>query len=398
MDRLSTTSILPETFQGTRDEMTEQITLFWQLIRAPIVAPLLNMAIYICLVMFVMLFIERICMAVVIVLVKVFGKSPKKRYKWEPIKDDVEIGNNVYPMVLVQVPMYNEREVYQLSIGVAYGLSWPSDRIIVQDLVEMECQKCHSPFKHLKMTIFLAWLQRVSCNLCYGVPWSMEGGEMNSITPTNFCTFVESMPRQHLICFFGQIIHEIEEIRDIHDFHLNVKTTKPVSFAIEVLYGDHKEGPEKLVDDTHCISCNNETPLFPGVLGGGVCAGECVLKEFNDQPYVQCSLDAKARPGFIVTPLRHVGRLGELDENELYFLWSVGVRALRNEGFGGFVSMIVNHGNYRNLPHLHLKIWVDDGMHKRARVRWIESRRQLWARLELLTSCLPKKRALCVSF
>eukprot|EP01018_Ginkgo_biloba_P015619 Gb_27616 [translate_table: standard] len=164
MDRLSTSSILPETFQGTRDDMTEQIALFWQLIRSPIVAPLLNMAVYICLVMSVMLFIERVYMAVVIVLVKVFGKKPEKRYKWEPIKDDVEIGNTVYPMVLVQVPMYNEREVYQLSIGAACGLSWPSDRIIVQvlddstdpiikDLVEMECQKWASKGINIKYEI-----------------------------------------------------------------------------------------------------------------------------------------------------------------------------------------------------------------------------------------------------
>uniref|UniRef100_J3MCN7 glucomannan 4-beta-mannosyltransferase n=2 Tax=Oryza brachyantha TaxID=4533 RepID=J3MCN7_ORYBR len=55
-------------------------------------------------------------------------------------------------MVLVQIPMYNEREVYRLSIGAACGLSWPSDRLIVQvlddstdptvkGLVELEC-KC----------------------------------------------------------------------------------------------------------------------------------------------------------------------------------------------------------------------------------------------------------------
>ncbi|KAJ4969873.1 hypothetical protein NE237_002972 [Protea cynaroides] len=48
--------------------------------------------------------------------------------------------------------MYNEKEVYQLSIGAACGLSWPSNRLIVQvlddstnevtrELVEMECER-----------------------------------------------------------------------------------------------------------------------------------------------------------------------------------------------------------------------------------------------------------------
>lgn len=50
-------------------------------------------------------------MAVVITLVKLFGRKPDKRYKWEPLKDDLELGNSAYPMVLVQIPMYNEREV-----------------------------------------------------------------------------------------------------------------------------------------------------------------------------------------------------------------------------------------------------------------------------------------------
>jgi len=49
---------------------------------------------------------------------------------------DEEAGGRVAgcPMVLVQIPMYNEREVYKLSIGAACGLAWPSDRVIVQVL------------------------------------------------------------------------------------------------------------------------------------------------------------------------------------------------------------------------------------------------------------------------
>jgi beta-mannan synthase len=50
------------------------------------------------------------------------------------------------------VPMYNEREVYQLSIGAACNLAWPADRIIIQilddstdpeikALVHSECQR-----------------------------------------------------------------------------------------------------------------------------------------------------------------------------------------------------------------------------------------------------------------
>ncbi|MQM12888.1 hypothetical protein Taro_045807 [Colocasia esculenta] len=149
MERLSTTNLLPEAFQGARDDLAGQIGLVWQQVRTPLVVPLLRVAVVVCLAMSLMLFVERVYMGVVIVFVKLFGRRPERRYKWEPITDDVEMGNSAYPMVLVQIPMYNEKEVYQLSIGAACGLSWPSDRIIIQvlddstdpEMVMMECER-----------------------------------------------------------------------------------------------------------------------------------------------------------------------------------------------------------------------------------------------------------------
>lgn len=150
-------AVVPETM---RDDMTWQMGLVWEQVKSPVIVPALRLAVFLCLVMSVMLLVEKVYMAVVIVLFKLLGKRPDKRYKWEPIKDDVELGNSAYPMVLVQIPMYNEKEVpitfffflfvilyyqfimlhglfyqvYQLSIGAACGLSWPSDRIIIQVL------------------------------------------------------------------------------------------------------------------------------------------------------------------------------------------------------------------------------------------------------------------------
>ncbi|KAK3015724.1 hypothetical protein RJ639_005924, partial [Escallonia herrerae] len=164
MDGLSTTTILPESFEGARDDVTEQMMVIWGQIREPLIVPLLRIAVVLCLAMSLMLFVERVYMGFVIVLVKLFGRKPEKRYKWEPMKDDVELGNSAYPMVLVQIPMYNEKEVYQLSIGAACGLSWPSDRIIIQvlddstdplikDMVELECQRWASKGINIKYQV-----------------------------------------------------------------------------------------------------------------------------------------------------------------------------------------------------------------------------------------------------
>lgn len=111
MDRFSSTTLFPDTLAGTRDDLTEQWTIIWEQIKAPLIVPLLRIAVFLCLLMSILLFIERVYMGIVITLVKMFGRKPDKRYKWESLKDDVEIGNSCYPMVLVQIPMYNEKEV-----------------------------------------------------------------------------------------------------------------------------------------------------------------------------------------------------------------------------------------------------------------------------------------------
>lgn len=120
MDRLSSSTILPDAFQGARDDISMQLEIIWAQIKAPLIVPLLRISVVLCLIMSVMLFIERVYMGIVIVLIKLFGRKPEKRYKWEAIKDDVELGNSAYPMVLVQIPMYNEREVLFLSLFSAY--------------------------------------------------------------------------------------------------------------------------------------------------------------------------------------------------------------------------------------------------------------------------------------
>ncbi|ESW15826.1 hypothetical protein PHAVU_007G105400 [Phaseolus vulgaris] len=161
MDRLSSAA----TFESMHyDGSGSQMGLIWQQARAPLVVPALKLLVALCLAMSIMLFVERVYMGIVIIFVKLFRYKPDKKYKWEPLRDDLEIGNSAYPMVLVQIPMYNEKEVYQLSIGAACGLLWPSDRIIIQVLddstdpiikkmVEVECQRWASKGINIKYEI-----------------------------------------------------------------------------------------------------------------------------------------------------------------------------------------------------------------------------------------------------
>ncbi|XP_026411970.1 probable glucomannan 4-beta-mannosyltransferase 11 [Papaver somniferum] len=156
------TSFVHETLlKLAKDEVIQELGLIWNVIRSSIIVPGLTVSVYLCSVMVVMVFFERLYMSVIVYYMMLSGFKPEKRYKFEAVKtveDNIEEQGEVqkcsseYPMVLVQIPMYNERKVYKLSIGAACRLSWPSDRIIVQvlddstdplikDLVQIECQK-----------------------------------------------------------------------------------------------------------------------------------------------------------------------------------------------------------------------------------------------------------------
>ncbi|KAK8921785.1 Glucomannan 4-beta-mannosyltransferase 9 [Platanthera zijinensis] len=128
---------------------------FWALsmqFRTAVLVPTMKVAVVLCLIMSVMLLIEKMSMGFVSLYAKIFRRKPEKIYKWEAVKEDEEQGSLAYPMVLVQVPMFNEKEVYKLSIGAVCNLAWPSDRLIIQvlddstevitrDLVQKECEK-----------------------------------------------------------------------------------------------------------------------------------------------------------------------------------------------------------------------------------------------------------------
>ncbi|WOK95464.1 hypothetical protein Cni_G04171 [Canna indica] len=55
------------------------------MVKAPVIVPLLQLAVYVCLAISVMLFVEKVYMAVVITGVRFLGRRPEKRYKWEPM-------------------------------------------------------------------------------------------------------------------------------------------------------------------------------------------------------------------------------------------------------------------------------------------------------------------------
>ncbi|KAL0896974.1 hypothetical protein Bca101_080935 [Brassica carinata] len=139
------------------EDVVARISICWEQARAVVVVPVFKFLVALCLIMSVMYFIEVMYMGVVVAYVKLFKRKPEKLYKWEAMDDDdVEGGSESFPMVLVQIPMYNEKEVCDQSIAAACKISWPSNRLIIQvlddstdpasklikqELVRQECER-----------------------------------------------------------------------------------------------------------------------------------------------------------------------------------------------------------------------------------------------------------------
>ncbi|KAL6593067.1 hypothetical protein ACP70R_049153 [Stipagrostis hirtigluma subsp. patula] len=139
---------------------TSTMRAAWQAVRWSVVVPTVQLAVYVCAAMSLMLFLERLYMAAVVAGLWLLRRRKRPRTHRDGAaaddqqqQDDLEAGaDQCCPMVLVQIPMFNEKQVYRLSIGAACGLSWPSDRLVIQvlddstdpairELVEVECAR-----------------------------------------------------------------------------------------------------------------------------------------------------------------------------------------------------------------------------------------------------------------
>ena len=68
-------------------------------------------------------------------------------------------------------------------------------------------------------------------------------------------------------------------------------------------------------------------------------------------------LDEKNRPMLIITPVKHLFRITELKEDETINFFKLAGLALNISGeIFPFKRIVVNHGTYRNVGHLHMKI------------------------------------------
>ncbi|XP_042498946.1 xyloglucan glycosyltransferase 4 [Macadamia integrifolia] len=103
--------------------------LAWLSFRADFIAPMATTISKSCIVLFLVQSLDRILLC--------FGWFWIKYKNLKPMVEENAYDpedSSGFPMVIVQIPMCNEREVYAHSISAACQLDWPSDRLLIQVL------------------------------------------------------------------------------------------------------------------------------------------------------------------------------------------------------------------------------------------------------------------------
>ncbi|KAJ6304744.1 hypothetical protein OIU78_020336 [Salix suchowensis] len=119
---------MPFGFQDIFDSLYSQ----WVLFRVEYLAPPMQFLANACIVLFLIQSIDRLVLSLGCFWIRL--KNIKPVPKQDAVADLESGENGFFPMVLVQIPMCNEKEVYQQSIAAVCNLDWPKSKILIQVL------------------------------------------------------------------------------------------------------------------------------------------------------------------------------------------------------------------------------------------------------------------------
>ncbi|KAL0459949.1 UNVERIFIED_CONTAM: putative xyloglucan glycosyltransferase 6 [Sesamum latifolium] len=124
----------PPTLEAGVEDSVEYIYAKWLEIRANYLAPLLQCLANVCIVLFLIQSVDRFVLVLGCFYVKIRGLKPVAEMEYQQDAEYESMNPDDYPMVLVQIPMCNEREVYMQSIAAVCIQDWPRERMLIQIL------------------------------------------------------------------------------------------------------------------------------------------------------------------------------------------------------------------------------------------------------------------------
>ncbi|XP_052197627.1 xyloglucan glycosyltransferase 4 [Diospyros lotus] len=153
----------------------------WLSFRVDYVAPFVIMLSRFCIVLFMIQSLDRLVLCI--------GCFWMKWKKLKPVIEgeeyDVEDPSS-FPMVLVQIPMCNEREVYEQSISAVCQLDWPKNRFLVQVLDDSDDEN----LQNLIRNEVFSWKQK-GVNIIYRHRFIRTGYKAGNLKSAMACDYVK---------------------------------------------------------------------------------------------------------------------------------------------------------------------------------------------------------------
>ncbi|KAH1056533.1 hypothetical protein J1N35_034598 [Gossypium stocksii] len=158
----------------------------WLPFRADYIAPLIQASSKFCVALFLVQSADRFMLSLGCFWIKY--KKIKPKIEGDPFElGDVEGCSYEYPMVLVQIPMCNEREVYEQSISAVCQLDWPKDRLLIQVLDDSNDES----IRYLITAEVATWSQR-GINIIYRHRLERIGYKAGNLKSAMSCEYVKA--------------------------------------------------------------------------------------------------------------------------------------------------------------------------------------------------------------
>ncbi|VFQ62289.1 unnamed protein product [Cuscuta campestris] len=151
----------------------------WVFVRVEYIAPPLQFMANVCIILFIIQSLDR--------LVLCLGCFWIWLRKLKPVAKQgiTDLESGYFPMVLVQIPMCNEREVYQQSIAAVCNLDWPKTKILIQVLDDSDDPITQSLIKEEVHK----W-QKEGANILYRHRVIREGYKAGNLKSAMNCSYV----------------------------------------------------------------------------------------------------------------------------------------------------------------------------------------------------------------
>lgn len=154
----------------------------WLSFRVDYIAPVVTSLSHFCIVLFMIQSLDRLVLCLGCFWIKFKKLRPQINGEAFDIED-----NSSFPMVLVQIPMCNEREVFAISIAAACQLDWPKDRILIQVLDDSDDNNLQLLIKDEVMS----W-QEKGVNIIYRHRLIRTGYKAGNLKSAMGCDYVQN--------------------------------------------------------------------------------------------------------------------------------------------------------------------------------------------------------------